>query len=364
MGFHNSNDIENPDGAKKFCSNCGEQIDVRAEICPHCGVRVVMPPSVKNPAVAVILSFFVVGLGQVYNGKYKTAILMFVLAVISAMLWSIGIGVITSLIIWIWSMSDAWNVAKGTGGSTSGSVNAVVMVVGGFILLIFLSAVIGAFVFGMGDGIGGDTATTPTTVMWKDGAIVEPTIVSDPKTVPATDRDPITEKYGTVTIYKYGQTEEVQCGHLNVFSDENTIFITNDGVEGILVSGHHNKVSYPGTADPEIINKGTHNTFEIVGVGYTPVTTQTVEDAPSPTPTIVTTDPMKDKVIIHKSGQWETVRCKELVVVGDNNIISIENEDIEKILVTGNGNGIVYPYGTTPTVIDGGDYNTIRAEYW
>ena len=162
MGFHNSNDIENPDGAKKFCSNCGGQIDVRAEICPHCGVRVVMPPSAKNPAVAVILSFFVVGLGQVYNGKYKTAILMFVLAVISAMLWSISIGVITSLIIWIWSMSDAWNVAKGTGGSTSGSVNAVVVVVGGFILLIFLSAMIGAFVFGMGDGIGGDTATTST----------------------------------------------------------------------------------------------------------------------------------------------------------------------------------------------------------
>lgn len=69
-------------------------------------------------------------------------------------------------------------------------------------------------------------------------------------------------------------------------------------------------------------------------------------------------------MVIHKSGQWETVRCKELVVISDNNIISIENEDIKKILVTGNGNGIVYPYGTTPTIIDTGDYNVIRAEYW
>jgi len=110
----------------------------------------------------VILSFFVVGLGQVYNGKYAKAIIMFVLAVISAMLWGVGIGVITSLIIWIWSMSNAWNAAKGTGGSTSGSVNAVVMVVGGFILICALTAVIGAFVFGMGDGIGGDTVTTST----------------------------------------------------------------------------------------------------------------------------------------------------------------------------------------------------------
>ena len=161
MGFHNSNDTENPDDAKKFCSNCGEQIDARAEICPHCGVRVAMPTSTKNPTIAVILSFFVVGLGQVYNGKYTKAIIMFVLAVVSAMLWSIGIGVITSLIIWIWSMSDAWNVAKGTGGSTSGSGNIVVMAVGCFILIIFLSAVIGAFVFGMGD-TDGDTATTST----------------------------------------------------------------------------------------------------------------------------------------------------------------------------------------------------------
>lgn len=24
---------------KKFCTNCGEQIDVKAEICPKCGVR-------------------------------------------------------------------------------------------------------------------------------------------------------------------------------------------------------------------------------------------------------------------------------------------------------------------------------------
>ena len=166
MVVHNSGDIENLCDVKKFCSNCGEPIDARAEICPHCGVGVVMSPSTKNPAVAAILSFFVVGLGQVYNGKYKTAILMFVLAVMSAMLWGIGIGVITSLIVWIWSITDAWNVAKETGGSTSGSGTTVVLVVGGlvvgFCLLIILAAVIGAFVFGMGESIDGDTTTTST----------------------------------------------------------------------------------------------------------------------------------------------------------------------------------------------------------
>jgi TM2 domain-containing membrane protein YozV len=165
MVVHNSGDIENPSDVKKFCSNCGEQIDTRAEICPNCGVRA-MPSSAKNPAVAAILSFFVVGLGQVYNGKYRTAILMFVLAVISAMLWGIGIGVITSLIVWIWSMTDAWNVAKKAGGSTSGSGTTVVLVVVGLVvavcLTVILAAVIGAFVFGMGESIDGDTTTTST----------------------------------------------------------------------------------------------------------------------------------------------------------------------------------------------------------
>jgi len=165
MVVHNSGDIENPSDMKKFCSNCGEQIDARTEICPHCGVRVAMSPSAKNPAVAAILSFFVVGLGQAYNGKYRTAILMFVLAVLSAMLWSIGIGVVTSLIVWIWSMTDAWNVAKKAGGSTSGSGTTVVWAVVGLVvavpLIVILAAVIGAFVFGMG---GVDEPTPPTSI--------------------------------------------------------------------------------------------------------------------------------------------------------------------------------------------------------
>ncbi len=179
MVVHNSGDIENPGDVKKFCSNCGEQIDARAEICPHCGVRVAMSPSAKNPAVAAILSFFVVGLGQAYNGKYRTAILMFVLAVISTMLWNMVIGVITSLIVWIWSITDAWNVAKKDGGSTSRSGTTVVLAVGGLIvavwLIVILAAVIGAFVFGMG---GVDEPIPPTSI--QPPAPFEPSSIQAP----------------------------------------------------------------------------------------------------------------------------------------------------------------------------------------
>jgi len=32
-----------PSAPAKFCHACGQVIDARAEICPHCGVRQVMP---------------------------------------------------------------------------------------------------------------------------------------------------------------------------------------------------------------------------------------------------------------------------------------------------------------------------------
>jgi TM2 domain-containing membrane protein YozV len=53
-----------PEGLK-YCSNCGAQIDVKAEICPKCGVR--QPgtgfPSGRNRVVAIIFALFLGGLG-------------------------------------------------------------------------------------------------------------------------------------------------------------------------------------------------------------------------------------------------------------------------------------------------------------
>lgn len=46
------------DGRTKFCHNCGEEIDVKAEICPNCGVRVTPIVSVmgSKPTAAFVLS--------------------------------------------------------------------------------------------------------------------------------------------------------------------------------------------------------------------------------------------------------------------------------------------------------------------
>lgn len=51
---------------EKFCRDCGASINIKAEICPKCGVRQLPTPSVvgglaangKNRVVAALLAFF------------------------------------------------------------------------------------------------------------------------------------------------------------------------------------------------------------------------------------------------------------------------------------------------------------------
>jgi TM2 domain-containing membrane protein YozV/ribosomal protein S27AE len=62
----------------KYCSNCGVQIDYKAEICPKCGVRVAPIPSTgKNKVAAGVLAILLGGLGvhKFYLGKIGWGIL-------------------------------------------------------------------------------------------------------------------------------------------------------------------------------------------------------------------------------------------------------------------------------------------------
>lgn len=70
---------------EKFCSDCATPIKIRAEICPHCGVRQSSPPGSfggvaangKSRIAAALLAFFLGGigvhkfyLGQVVQGLF------------------------------------------------------------------------------------------------------------------------------------------------------------------------------------------------------------------------------------------------------------------------------------------------------
>ncbi|MCH7860016.1 MAG: hypothetical protein IID14_10040 [Candidatus Marinimicrobia bacterium] len=66
----------------------------------------------KNPSVATILSFFFMGLGQIYNGQIGKGIIFIILYGISLILILAAIGLITTPILWIWGMMDANSSAK------------------------------------------------------------------------------------------------------------------------------------------------------------------------------------------------------------------------------------------------------------
>jgi len=66
----------------------------------------------KNPGIAAVLSFFFAGLGQIYNGQIAKGIAFIITYFISAMLMIVLIGFITTPIIWIWGMIDAYRQAE------------------------------------------------------------------------------------------------------------------------------------------------------------------------------------------------------------------------------------------------------------
>lgn len=87
----------------KFCSKCGEKIDIEAEICPKCGVRQALPQSLKKekkePWLAALASFFIPGLGQLYTRQsFGKAALIFCTS------WLI--------LPWIYGIYDAYRKAE------------------------------------------------------------------------------------------------------------------------------------------------------------------------------------------------------------------------------------------------------------
>ena len=97
----------------KFCAGCGGSLAVVVPVDE--GIRR-SPSSIKRYAegkdsnLAAIMSFIVPGLalGQFYNGDLLKGVVMFVGAVI------LSFTVIGYLAIWVWSIVDAYRVAKGS----------------------------------------------------------------------------------------------------------------------------------------------------------------------------------------------------------------------------------------------------------
>jgi len=72
------------------------------------------PPPVfyKNPGLAAVLSFFWMGLGQIYNGQIAKGIAFIVFYAVSWILMIAIIGFITTPILFIYGIYDAYKSAQ------------------------------------------------------------------------------------------------------------------------------------------------------------------------------------------------------------------------------------------------------------
>ena len=114
-------------GKTKYCSNCGALIDEYSEFCHECGVRVSMPKvqvyqEKKSPALAIVLSFIIPGIGQIYCGKGKRGIGILVFSILLFSMFGFAVSAdpnsdepatpfLLMLLVWIWNIYDASKLA-------------------------------------------------------------------------------------------------------------------------------------------------------------------------------------------------------------------------------------------------------------
>ena len=90
----------------KFCNDCGAQQDTTLPVEKQDSVRIVHGPEEKNPFLAAVCSFFIPGLGQVYNGETAKGVGIFAGTFIGLFLL-----IRPGLIVWICGWYDAYTTA-------------------------------------------------------------------------------------------------------------------------------------------------------------------------------------------------------------------------------------------------------------
>jgi TM2 domain-containing membrane protein YozV len=105
-----------------YCRTCGTKAaDETAPFCRTCGnplappnaqARIIVVKPRRSPGIAAVLSFFWCGLGQIYNGQIGKGIAMGSAYFFSGLLMYVAIGFITTPILWIWGMVDAYRTAE------------------------------------------------------------------------------------------------------------------------------------------------------------------------------------------------------------------------------------------------------------
>ena len=67
-----------------YCDNCGSEIPDNSSFCSNCGNNLKVKN--KNMFIALVLTFFITGLGSIYAGNTKKGLILLVLRIASAAL--------------------------------------------------------------------------------------------------------------------------------------------------------------------------------------------------------------------------------------------------------------------------------------
>lgn len=115
------------DKMARYCSSCGKEIAESTKFCPSCGKAVISNASspiqsqtiqiqnqIKNPGLAALLSFFISGAGQIYNGQLGKGIIAFISTTLTLVVGIMGnlILIVISIILWIIWICDAYTTAQ------------------------------------------------------------------------------------------------------------------------------------------------------------------------------------------------------------------------------------------------------------
>jgi TM2 domain-containing membrane protein YozV len=82
----------------------------------------IAPQPMKNPGIAMLLSFFITGAGQIYNGQLMKGIVLIGIQIINFWLMWLLIGFVTYAIVWIYGIYDANKTAQRINAALAGQV--------------------------------------------------------------------------------------------------------------------------------------------------------------------------------------------------------------------------------------------------
>ena len=98
-----------------YCEKCGCKLEDNVKFCPKCGNEI---KKHKNIYVALILTFFITGLGSVYAGKTRKGLALLIIRIVLSVLGLfISIFSVFATLIWAYAFYEAYKDVKIACGS-------------------------------------------------------------------------------------------------------------------------------------------------------------------------------------------------------------------------------------------------------